>query len=97
MARYVVLVSYTQEGISGVKGALDRLEANRKAFEAMNVKLIDFYWVMGPHDMVAVLEGPNDETAMLASIAYAMKGTGRALTMRAFSPEEMRPILAKLA
>lgn len=96
MARYVVLANYTQEGITGVKGAMERLEANRKAFEAMGVKLIDFYWVMGPHDMVAIMEGPNDETAMLAAIAYGMRGTGRSLTMRAFTPDEMRPILAKL-
>ena len=96
MARYVVLANYTQEGIAGVKGAIERLEKNAKAFEAMGVKLIDFYWVMGQYDMVGIFEAADDETAAKASLAYGMSGTGRGMTLRAFTPAEMKGILAKL-
>ncbi|UCE32032.1 MAG: GYD domain-containing protein [Burkholderiales bacterium] len=96
MPRYVVLVNYTHEGITNVKGALDRLEANRKAFEDMGVRIVDFYWTMGQYDMVAVMEAPDDETAEAAAMAYGTRGTGRSLTMRAFSPQEMSAILDKV-
>ena len=96
MARYVTLLNYTQEGIKTVKDGLKRLEANKKAFAVMGVKLIDFYWVMGQYDMVAILEAPDDETAVTAALAYGSKGTGRSVTMRAFSPADMKGIVAKL-
>jgi uncharacterized protein with GYD domain len=96
MARYVALMNYTQEGLAGVKGALERLEQNSKGFEAMGAKLIDFYWVMGQYDMVAIMEAPDDETAAKVALAYGMKGTGRGMTLRAFTPAEMKGIIAKL-
>ena len=95
MARYVALMNYTQEG-PGIKGALERLEQNAKGFEAMGAKLIDFYWVMGQYDMVAIMEAPDDETAAKVALAYGMKGVGRGMTLRAFTPAEMKGIIAKL-
>lgn len=96
MARYVGLINYTPEGLATIKDAMKRLEANKKAFAAMGVKLIDIYWVMGPYDLVTIFEAGDDETAVQAALAYAMKGTGRGMTLRAFGPAEMKAILSKL-
>jgi uncharacterized protein with GYD domain len=96
MPHYVMLVNLTQEGISGAKGGVDRYEANRKAFEAMGAKITSAYWTMGPYDMVVTCEAPDDETVSRIAVAYGMKGTGRSLTMRAFSPDEWRGVLGKL-
>ncbi len=62
----------------------------------MGAKLIDFYWVMGQYDMVAIMEAPDDETAAKVALAYGMKGVGRGMTLRAFTPAEMKGIIAKL-
>jgi hypothetical protein len=53
------------------------------------------YWTLGDHDIVAVIEAPDDETATAAVLALGSQGNVRTKTMRAFSPDEMRAIIEK--
>lgn len=46
--------------------------------------------------MVFISEGPNDETAMRVTIATAMQGNVRTMTLKAFSEDEMERIVAGL-
>jgi uncharacterized protein with GYD domain len=95
MPRYVSLIDWTQEGVTSFKDTVDRYEAAQQQFEQLGVRFIDVYWTLGEHDIVAVVEAPDDETATAALLAVSSQGNLRTKTMRAFSPDEMRAVIDK--
>lgn len=95
MARYVSLINWTEKGAAAFKDTVDRSEAARQAASSMGVSFVDINWTMGPYDLVAVLEAPDDETASAFALALGSQGNLRMTTMRAFSADEVRGIIAK--
>ena len=51
---------------------------------------------MGPHDIVTVVEAPDDETVSRLTLGVGMLGNVRTLTMRAYTKDEMAKIVAGL-
>jgi uncharacterized protein with GYD domain len=96
MARYVILMNLTKDGVTNIKEGPDRVEQARQALEATGGKLIDFYLTMGPYDYVAIAEGPDDETAMLQLFGLGATGRVRTTTLKAFTLEEFRGLVGKL-
>ena len=95
MPRYVSLIDWTAQGVANFKDTVDRHEAAEQQFEQIGVRFVDVYWTLGAHDIVAVLEAPDDATATAALLAMGSKGSIRTKTMRAFSREEMRAVIDK--
>jgi uncharacterized protein with GYD domain len=96
MPTYVSLLSWTDEGIRTVKDTLDRAQAARDLAENLGGSLKDVYWTIGPYDLVAVTEFPDDETATAYLYAIAAGGNIRTTSLRAFSQDEMASVLAKV-
>ena len=96
MATYIILASYTQQGIEKIKESPARLDAAKEAFRAMGAELKEFYLVMGRYDMVVIAEGPGDETAAKLALAIGSQGAVRTETLRAFAEDEYRQIIAEL-
>jgi uncharacterized protein with GYD domain len=96
MPTYIIMVSYTQKGVENIKESPARLDAARKAFQAMGAELKQFYLVMGQYDAVIVSEGPDDETAAKLALALGSLGNVRTETLRAFTEDEYRKIVAAL-
>lgn len=96
MATYITLVRWTQKGIENIKQSPARLDAAKQAFRAMGGELKEFYLVMGQYDMVVIGEGPDDETASKLALTIASRGEIRTETLRAFTEEEYRKIIAAL-
>ena len=96
MATYIILVSYTQKGIENIKESPARLDTVKKVFQAMGAELKEFYLTMGQYDSVVVAEGPDDETAAKLSLAIGSTGAVRTETLRAFTEDEYRKIVAAL-
>jgi uncharacterized protein with GYD domain len=95
MPRYVSLINWTQEGIANFRDTVDRYEAAQQQFEQLGVRFVDVYWTLGDHDLVIVLEAPDDESATAALLAVGAQGNIRTKTMRAFSRDEMRGVIDK--
>jgi uncharacterized protein with GYD domain len=95
MARFIVLVDWTQQGIEDFKDTVDRYEKARGQFAEMGVMFRDIYWTLGTHDMVTVVDAPDGETLAAALLRMASLGNFRTTTLRAFSIDEMRAILEK--
>jgi len=51
---------------------------------------------LGAHDIVAICEAPDDETATALSLSVASRGNVRSETLRAFSFDEMKKVLGKM-
>lgn len=96
MATYITLLRYTQQGITTIKGGPGRIDAARKAYRALGVELKAVYLVMGRYDFVALVEAPDDATAAKASLALGAKGNVSSETLRAFTEDEFRSIVAGL-
>lgn len=96
MAKYVVLVNWTDQGVRNAKDTVKRARAARQAFESMGVKAGEFYWTVGSYDLVLTMDAPDDETATRASLAVSMQGNIRTTTLRAFGEQEMERIVAAL-
>jgi uncharacterized protein with GYD domain len=95
MATYVVLIDWTQQGVGSFKDSVDRYEASQGQFEGMGVRFRDIYWTLGEHDIVGIADAPDDETLAAALLMLASQGNVRTTTLRAFSADEMRGVIAK--
>lgn len=95
MPRYVALIDWTDQGVRNFKDSVDRYEAASDQMEALNVRFTDIYWTLGTHDIVSVVDAPDDETLAAALLAVAGGGNIRTTTLRAFNRDEMRNIIAK--
>jgi len=94
MPTYIMLMRYTQQGIEKIKEGPSRLDASKKIFESKGAKVKDFYLVMGQYDTVAVIEAPDDETMSNLALGVASKGAVRTETLRAYTEDEFRKIVA---
>jgi uncharacterized protein with GYD domain len=95
MATYIVLSDWTQQGVANFADTVDRYEAARGRFEEMGVNFKQIYWTLGSHDMVNIVDAPDDETMAAALLRVASVGNLRTTTLRARSAEEMRSVIAK--
>jgi len=93
---YIALINVTQAGVGNIKESPKRLEAAKKGFRAMGAELKEFYLTLGRYDMIVVSEAPDDETAAKLSLAIGAEGAVRMETLRAFTEDEYRKIIAGL-
>ena len=96
MATYIYLISLTQKGIEDIKESPTRLNRAKELFKAMGAELKEFYLVTGRFDMVVVSEAPDDETVAKVALAIGSAGAIRTETLRAFTEEEYKSIIASL-
>ena len=68
MPNYAILVNWTDQGIKNVKDSVRRAEAFETAIEKVGGKSIGLYYTLGKHDIVAVVQAPNDEA--ITSVLY---------------------------
>lgn len=95
MPTYVSLITWTDQGVRNFKESVDRYEAARDAMGGMGASFKDIYWTVGPYDIVAVVEAPDDETATAALLSVAAQGNIRTTTLRAFNADEMRSVIER--
>ena len=100
IATYILLATYTEQGIKGIKGIKDtvkRTGAVKELAKKAGITMKESYWTLGQFDVVAVFDAPDDETMTAFSLTVAKLGNVKTQTLRAFSGKEMSDILAKVA
>lgn len=95
MPQYVALIDWTDQGVRNFKDSVDRYEDAERAFEGLGIRFTNVWWTLGSHDIVATVEGPDDETLAAALLTVAGQGNIRTTTLRAFSRDEMRAVIGK--
>jgi uncharacterized protein with GYD domain len=96
MATYVALVNFSDQGIRHVKQTAERAKAVTAAAQKLGIKVKDVYWTLGQYDAVMIADAPNDEAITAWALGTGSLGNIRTQTMRGFSAEEMKGILAKI-
>jgi uncharacterized protein with GYD domain len=96
MATYIVLSTFTDQGIRTVKDTTKRADAVRETARKMGIEMKSIYWTVGKYDIVATFEAPDEASMTTLSLTLASAGNIRTQTMRAFTKEEVTGILTKL-
>jgi uncharacterized protein with GYD domain len=95
MATFVQLINWTDQGVRTFRDTLDREKAFRDLIERLGGSLKDAYWTIGPYDIVAVVEAPDDETMTAIALQTASWGNIRTTTLRGFNRDEVARIIEK--
>ena len=96
MPHYVTLLRYTQQGAAKIKESPKRLEAAKKAAEAVKGKIHSWYLTMGKYDAVLISEFPDDEAAARFMLSTGALGNVTTQTLKAFTEPEYRNIIGSL-
>lgn len=96
MLTYIVLASFTDQGIRSIRETTKRADAAKEMASRFGVTMKEIYWTQGQYDLVTLCEA-NDEAAISAfGLAVSSAGNVRFQTLRAFNREEMNAIIGKL-
>jgi uncharacterized protein with GYD domain len=96
MATYISLIKFTQQGIATIKDGPARLDTGKETLKAFGSELKAFYLTMGRYDVVAISEAPDDDAAAKVALAIGSAGNVTTETLRAFTEDEYRAIVAAL-
>lgn len=96
MAKYVMLINYTDKGIEHFHEFPERMKHARIGAEKLGVTIDSYHLTMGAFDAIVIIDAPDDETAARLAITNGANGRVRTTTMRAFSEEETVKLTEKL-
>jgi uncharacterized protein with GYD domain len=96
MAVFIVLGSFTQEGITNIKDSPQRLEAAKKVADSVGGVIKEFFYTMGRYDFVAITEAPSYEAMMRALLTIGTTGAIRTETLQAIPIEKAVDLLKEL-
>ena len=95
MPSYVALMNWTDQGIKSFKDSVDRAETAKAAFAQAGMTFESLHWTVGQYDLVAIVDAPDGETLAAALLRLGAQGNLRTTTLRAFTAEEMKGVIAK--
>jgi uncharacterized protein with GYD domain len=95
MATFIALVNFTDQGIRNVKDSPDRFQAFKQLAEKAGVAVKSVFWTIGHYDLVVIAEG-TDEAMTSVLLKVGSLGNIRTETLRGFSADEFKQILAKM-
>ncbi len=88
MATNVMLTTLTDEGRKTIKEKPQRIKEVNKEVEAMGVKILAQYALLGPYDFVNILEAQDNKAVSKIAIELGARGTLQTLTMAAMTLDE---------
>ncbi len=96
MAKHIMLINYTQQGIANIKDSPNRAEAARGLARECGAEMTDLYLTMGEYDLVAIVEAPSDDAVAKFALALGSLGNVRSKTLKAFTEDQFREIVQSL-
>ena len=97
MPHYIILFSWRDQGVRNVKDTIKRLENYKTAVEDVGGRPISEYYTLGKHDIVSIVEAPNDEAIMSVLLSTGKLGNVSSETLKAFPLSEATKIIEKLS
>jgi uncharacterized protein with GYD domain len=97
MPTYVTLANFTDQGVRNAKDTLKRAEAFKEMAKKHGVTVKDIYWTQGQYDIVSITEASDELAATALALTIGGLGNIRTQTLRAFSADDMKTIIGKIA
>jgi uncharacterized protein with GYD domain len=91
MPRFLFQASYSVEGVKGLRrqGGSGRREAVARAAHSVGGQLEHFYFAFGEHDVFAIADLPDNESAAAFSLAVSEAGGASVRTVVLLTPEQV--------
>ena len=78
----------TDQGRKSIKEHPQRIKEVNKEVEAMGVKILAQYALLGPYDFVNILEAQDNKAISKVAVELGARGTLQTLTMTAMTLDE---------
>ncbi|MDR7415472.1 MAG: GYD domain-containing protein [Armatimonadota bacterium] len=88
MPTYIMLSRLTESGAETIRQNPGRIQEVNRELEAMGVRVLQQYAVLGPYDFVNIVEAPDVGTVMRASVELSSRGSVRIETLAAVPMDE---------
>jgi uncharacterized protein with GYD domain len=95
MGLYIMMTRLTDEGRKTVKSNPQRIKEVNKEVEAMGVKVLAQYVVLGEYDFINILDAPNNETIAKVATELGSRGTLQTNTLAALTLDNFINTLKK--
>lgn len=91
MPKYLFQGSYTTDGLRGLlkDGGTKRRSAAQQAVASVGGRLEAFYFAFGKHDVVGIVDAPDNVSVAALSLAVSAAGAFSFKTTVLLTPEEM--------
>jgi uncharacterized protein with GYD domain len=96
MATYLVLISFTEQGIRNIKDSPKRAAAATELARGFGIEIRDIFWTLGAFDGAVLMEAPEDQAVTAWALKVGSLGNVRTQTLRAFRANEVENIVAKI-
>lgn len=96
MVTYVVLLKFTDQGIRNAKESPKRADAFKQMAQTFGATVKDIFWTQGRYDIVAIVDAPDESSAMSLGLSLGALGNVRTESLRAFSAAEMAAVVDKM-
>jgi uncharacterized protein with GYD domain len=93
MTTYILLGTFTDQGIRNIKDTTKRADAIRAMAKKSGVNMTEMYWTLGQYDVAAIFDAPDEAAATSLTLNIGSQGNVRTQLMRAFTEDEMGTIL----
>ncbi len=95
MAIYIMMTNLTDEGRKTVKANPQRIKEVNKEVEAMGVKILAQYAVLGQYDFINILEAASNEAIARVATELGSRGTLQTSTLAAMRLDDFISSLKK--
>jgi uncharacterized protein with GYD domain len=95
MALYIMMSNLTDEGRKTIKANPQRIKEVNKEVEAMGVKILAQYVVLGQYDFINILQAPDNETIAKLALELGSRGTLQTNTLAALTLDDFIKTLKK--
>ena len=90
MITYVMLATWTDQGLRAVADSPRRIDEARKSLEDMGGRILSVLMTMGEYDLFITYEAPDDAVAARFTLMLGKQGNVRTSTLKAFPEEAFR-------
>jgi uncharacterized protein with GYD domain len=83
MPRFVMLSTLGPNGMATIQEQPERLREVNEEVEAMGVRVLDQYALLGPYDFLNILDAPDEATMAKVATTLSARGTVKTVTLTA--------------
>ena len=96
MPTYILKLTWTEQGIRGVKEAAKRSKAAKELAKKVGVDIKQVYLTSGDSDLLLIVESPSGDNVAKFALATGAVGNVHTSTARAWTESEFQKLVSEL-
>lgn len=96
MPMFILSLSWTDQGIRGVKDAPKRSQAAKELAKKVGVEIKQIYLTSGDDDLLLIVDTPSGDNVAKFALALGSLGNVRTRTARAWPEPEFQKLISEL-